>query len=147
MEAGIRARSHEYLVCVLFSLAGSLVYAFVPLLTKVLKSVTSFALPWWQCLVGTILTAWWPVLYGWPTQLDSVVWLIGLGTIHTGLAYALMFAGFSRLNTGRLAVLQFVYPMTAFVIDWQVYGHTLSIVQIVGLVLMALAVLSVKRGS
>lgn len=138
--------SHEYVVGVLLSLAGSLVYAFVPLLAKLLRSVSSFALTWWQCFVGTVLTAWWPMIHGWPTQ-DGLAWLIGLGAIHSGLAYALMFAGFSRLSTGRIAVLQFVYPMTAFIVDWQVYGHTLSVVQMAGLALMAAAIWSVKRES
>ena len=144
--AGATAQTDEYFYGVLLSLAGSFVYAGVPLLAKVLKSVSSFALVWWQCLVGAAFTAWWPVLYGWPGQLEPIAWLVGLGAIHTGLAYAVMYAGFARLSTGRIAVLQFVYPMTAFIIDWKVYGHTLSPIQISGLALMAIAIWSVKGG-
>lgn len=135
--------SGEYVTGILMSLISSLVYAFVPVLAKMLKSVTSFALAWWQCFVGAILTIWWPIIFGWPTH-NSLAWLIGLG-ILSALAYALMFVGYSRLSTSRITALQFVYPLTAVVVDWQVYGHTLSAVQIGGLILMALAIWSVKR--
>ena len=33
---------------------------------------------------------------------------MGLGVLHTGLAYVLMYAGMARLPTARIAVLQFV---------------------------------------
>ena len=142
--AGAATLTPSYVTGLLLSLAGSFIYAGVPLLAKVLKSVSPFALSWWQCLVGAAFTLWWPALYGWPDEWHSVAWLVGLGAIHTGLAYAVMYAGFARLSTGRIAVLQFVYPMTAFIIDWQIYGHTLSPIQIIGLVLMGVAILSVK---
>lgn len=141
---GTGARHQEYFYGLLMSLSGSFVYAWVPLLTKVMRSVSSFALAWWQCLVGAVLTSWWPVLYGWPSHWDTIAWLAGLGAIHTGLAYVVMFAGFARLSTGRTAALQFVYPMTAFVIDWKIYGHSLSLVQMSGLALMGIAIWSVK---
>jgi multidrug transporter EmrE-like cation transporter len=34
--------------------------------------------------------------------------------------------------------------MTAFVVDWKIYGHSLSLVQMSGLALMAIAIWSVK---
>ncbi|WPE24274.1 DMT family transporter [Shinella zoogloeoides] len=141
---GAATLNSSYVTGLLLSLAGSFVYAGVPLLAKILKSVSSFALSWWQCLVGSAFTLWWPAVYGWPDGWHSITWLVGLGAIHTGLAYAVMYAGFARLSTGRIAVLQFVYPMTAFIIDWQVYDHRLSPIQILGLVLMGVAIWSVK---
>lgn len=138
--------SRDYVIGLSYSLGGSFLYAFVPLLAKLLKSVSSFALAWWQCLVGAALTFWWPVMHGWPTELDKIGWLVGLGAIHSGLAYALMFSGFARLSSGRVATLQFVYPLTAFIVDWQIYGHTLSAIQGVGVALMAFAIWSIKRG-
>lgn len=144
--AGAATLSHGFLLGLGMSLFGSFIYAGVPLVAKSMTSVTSFALSWWQCLVGAAFTLWWPALYGWPTDGAAIAWLVGLGAIHTGLAYAVMYAGFARLSTGRIAVLQFVYPLTAFIIDWKVYGHTLSAIQLVGLALMAGAIWSVRSG-
>ena len=66
-------------------------------------------------------------------------WLAGLGVFHTGLAYALMYAGMQRLEAGRIAVLQFVYPISAIVLDWAVYGRSLNATQWAGVGLMGAA--------
>lgn len=50
----------------------------------------------------------------------------------------------ARLALGRIAVLQYVYPLTAILLDWAVYGRTLDAVQLAGVVLMALARLVLK---
>lgn len=128
----------------LMCLAGSLCYAAVTILAKTEKVVTPFALAWWQCAVGTVLLLWVPLVHGWPQAPSSWAWLAGLGVLHTGLAYAILFAGMARLTLGRIAVLQHVYPLTAIVLDWAVYGRALDAVQLAGVGLMAGALLVVK---
>lgn len=128
----------------LMCLAGSLCYAAVTILAKTEKVVTPFALAWWQCAVGTVLLLWVPLVNGWPQAPSSWAWLAGLGVLHTGLAYAILFAGMARLTLGRIAVLQYVYPLTAIVLDWAVYGRALGAVQLAGVGLMAGALLVVK---
>ncbi|KZK27428.1 transporter [Delftia sp. GW456-R20] len=128
----------------LMCLAGSLCYAAVTILAKTEKVVTPFALAWWQCAVGTVLLLWVPLVHGWPQAPSSWAWLAGLGVLHTGLAYAILFAGMARLTLGRIALLQYVYPLTAIVLDWAVYGRALGFVQLAGVGLMAGALLVVK---
>ena len=48
-------------------------------------------------------------------------------------------AGMALLPLGKIAVLQFVYPLTAVLVDWCVYGRTLNAVQLLGVALMAFA--------
>lgn len=134
-----------YIAGVLMCLGGSLSYAGVTLIAKSARTVSSFALAWWQCVVGIVLLAWWPLLHGWPVGATSWAWLVGLGAIHTGLAYAVIYAGMARLSAGRIAILQFVYPAAAIVVDWAVYGRTLSPSQMAGVGLMALALWTIRR--
>lgn len=134
----------DYVSGLLMCLAGSLCYAAVTILAKTEKVVTPFALAWWQCAVGTVLLLWVPLVHGGPQAASSWAWLAGLGVLHTGLAYAILFAGMARLTLGRIAVLQYVYPLTAIVLDWAVYGRALDAVQLAGVGLMAGALLVVK---
>ena len=126
-------------------LGGSLSYAGVTLIAKSARSVSSFALAWWQCVVGVLLLAWWPLLHGWPQSAASWAWLVALGVLHTGLAYAVLYSGMARLPASRIAVLQFVYPAAAILVDWAVYGRALSASQMVGVALMACALWVVCR--
>ncbi len=132
--------SSAYLLGILLCIVGALVYAIVTLIAKTNRSITPVALVAWQCIVGTVLLAWWPWFHGWPAQASSVSWLAGIGVIHTGLAYALVYTGMAKLSTGKIAALQFVYPATAVLVDWLVYGRTLSVLQLLGVAAMVVAI-------
>ena len=135
----------SYLLGLLMCVGGSLSYAAVTLMAKTERKVTPFALAWWQCAVGVLILAWVPAVYGWPASGSSWAWLAGLGFIHTGLAYAILFTGMARLAIGKIAVLQFVYPLAAVVVDWLAYGRTLQPVQLGGMALMALALWAIRQ--
>jgi drug/metabolite transporter (DMT)-like permease len=126
-------------------LGGSLSYAAVTVIAKTEQRISAYALAWWQCLVGMLLLAWVPFAYGLPDRPGAWAWLVGLGVLHTGLAYAVVFAGMARLALGRIALLQFVYPLTAVLVDWAVYGHTLQPLQLLGVATMALALWTLRR--
>jgi drug/metabolite transporter (DMT)-like permease len=129
------------------SLAGSLLYAGAALIAKCEgERVGSFALAAGPCAVGALALSAWTVLHGLPAWGTAWAWLAGIGVLHTGLAYVLLYAGMARLATGRIALLQFVYPATAVLVDWAVYGHALSPLQIVGVVLIGAALWTVRRG-
>ncbi len=137
--------SREYVEGLLLCIGGSICYTAVTLLAKSTRTVSPFTLSFWQCGVGAVVLAWAPFVFGWPQHAASWGWLAGLGVIHTGLAYVVLFAGIARLTLGRVAVLQFVYPLAAVVFDWIIYGTTLSLVQIVGGALMGLSIWAIRK--
>lgn len=140
------AIGHDYLVGLALCLVGSFTYAIVTLLAKAAQGVGSYAFATWQCGVGALALAWWPWLHGWP-PLAAWGWLAGLGVLHTGLAYVLMYAGMAKLPTARIAVLQFVYPAVAVLVDQFVFDRVLSPLQWGGVALMGLALWGANRGA
>jgi drug/metabolite transporter (DMT)-like permease len=143
--AGADASASDYLLGLLLCLGGSLSYAAVTILAKTETVITPYALACWQCVVGVAVLAWAPCVFGWPAQPAAWAWLAGLGVLHTGLAYVVLFTGMARLALGNIAVLQFVYPLTAILVDWCVYGRTLDSVQTMGVALMAGALWTVRK--
>jgi drug/metabolite transporter (DMT)-like permease len=140
------AESGGYAAGLGLSLAGSVLYAGAALIAKSeAQRVSSFALSTGQCTVGTLALAAWPLVHGLPAWGTAWGWLAGLGVLHTGLAYVLLYAGMARLATGRIAVLQFVYPATAVLVDWAVYGRALSPLQMAGVVLIGAALWTSRR--
>lgn len=120
---------------------GSVAYAAVSLVAKQQRALSSLGLTFWQCCCGAALLGWWPWFAGFPVEWSNWPaatwgWLVGLGVLHTGLAYALMYAGMQRLDAGRIGVLQFVYPIAAIVLDAAVYGRHLGAMQWLGVCLM-----------
>ncbi|MBQ1766004.1 MAG: DMT family transporter [Aquincola sp.] len=126
------------LVGLALCLAASFTYAVATLLARQ-AGIAPLVLAWWQCAVGALVLAWWPWVHPLPVQAAPWGWLVGLGVLHTGLAYVLLYEGLARLTAGRIAVLQFVYPGAALLVDGWVYGHVLGPLQCVGVALMAAA--------
>ena len=143
--AAARPAGSEYVLGLLLCIGGSLSYAAVTLLAKSKQVINPLPLSFWQCGVGTVVLAWAPFALGWPQQGTAWAWLAGLGIIHTGLAYVILFAGMARLSLGKIAVLQFVYPLAAVLFDWGIYGTRLSMLQIIGVALMGAAVWAIRK--
>lgn len=135
----------RYLTGLLMCLGGSFAYAGVTLIAKAARSVSSYALATWQCAVGMLLLIAWPLEQGWPAWGAAWGWLAGLGLVHTGLAYVVLYAGMARLPAARVAALQFVYPAAALLVDWAAYGHALSALQWAGVALMGAALWAAGR--
>lgn len=137
------AWSSAYFWGVALALLNSVGYAALTLIANRARGVTPLALSWWQCAVGAVVLAWWPWVHGWPPAGVAWAWLAGLGVIHTGLAYVVLYAGVARLSAGRVAVLQFVYPACAVGVEWAVYGRALTPSQLAGVLMMLVALVVV----
>lgn len=145
LNASNKSVHPDYWLGVAFCLAGAFCTACVTLIAKRLHELSAGVLAWWQCTIGTIALAAWPMTHGWPAWGMSWMWLSGLGLIHTGLAYSLMYSGMGRLSTERIAMFQFVYPAVVILSDWLLYGQHLGNMQIGGIALMVVAIWFAER--
>jgi drug/metabolite transporter (DMT)-like permease len=136
-----------YLIGVGEALAGSVLYASVTLIAKSLGQLRPHLLTLAQCLVGVICLAFIAPLHS-VTHIGPMqwFWLVGMGVLHTGLSYVLIYGALPKLTTPVIAVLLFVYPLTAIVVDALVYGRTLSAPQLAGMALIVMASLGVNLG-
>ena len=134
------ASADGYWLGVALCMLGAVVMALLTLCVKKVPQMHASALTWWHCLLG--MTVLWvgPAHTGWPAMGSPWLWLAGLGLVHTALAYTLIYAGTARLPMARLAILQYVYPAVAIVIDWAYFGQRLSSLQLLGIALMSVAI-------
>lgn len=139
------ATQQGYWFAVVLCLVGAFCMAWVTLLARRLRDLPACILAWWQCALGT-LTLWiWPVQHGWPALGAAWFWLAGLGIMHTGVAYTLMYSGIARLRTDRIALLQYVYPAVAILVDWLYFGRHFSGLQMTGIVIVSIAIWFAER--
>ncbi|AOR32774.1 multidrug DMT transporter permease [Streptomyces fodineus] len=137
------ARGGSYVLGIGQALLAALLYGLSTLVTKRITGVRPHLIALVQVLVGIPLLlpfadfgAMRAVGWGWG-------WLAGLGLIHTGVMYVLMYAAYAKLPTAKIAVLAFVYPAVAMLMDWLVYGHHIGLVQALGVPLIVTASLRV----
>jgi drug/metabolite transporter (DMT)-like permease len=69
------------------------------------------------------------------------IWLAGLGLVHSGVCYVLFYSAYPRLTVGTIAVLAFIYPLAALLLDYLLYGRALAPLQFAGIALIVLGTL------
>lgn len=126
------------------ALLAALFYAISTVITKRVTGVRPHLVALVQVLVGIPLLLPFADFAAASGLGTGWAWLVGLGLIHTGLMYVLMYAAYQKLPTAKIAVLAFTYPAVAMVADWAVYGHHIGIVQALGVPLIVLASLKVS---
>lgn len=127
------------------TLGAALLYAIATILAKGLGAQRPEITTLCQTIVGVVLLAPFADLSR-SVPLASWGWLAGIGVLHTGVAYVLMYAAYPRLTTPLIGVLTFIYPLVAILIDWFFYGHPLGLVQSTGMILIAFGTLGVRLG-
>ncbi len=130
---------------VLLALAAAFFYAVATLATRRLAGIASAQIAGVQLLIGACVLLPWVDLS--VRSLSPLAWtcLLTLGLVHTGLQYNLLYAAFQRLTAERIAVLSFIYPLVAIVVDLVVFDLALDIVQVTGMVLILIAIVAHQR--
>ncbi|MFD9035985.1 DMT family transporter [Streptomyces sp. NPDC059567] len=143
LVSGIRPGDTASLKGLGLALAAAVLYALSTIVTKRITGVRPHLIALVQVLAGIPLLL--PFAdFGAASRLGAGWgWLAGLGLLHTGLMYVLMYAAYQKLPTAKIAVLAFTYPAVAMFADWAVYGHHIGLVQALGVPLIVLAGLKV----
>ncbi|MBN9236719.1 MULTISPECIES: DMT family transporter [Phyllobacteriaceae] len=130
---------------ILMALGGALLYAIVTVLAKGLGQQRPEITVLCQTVVGTIMLA--PLAnFSEHIPAASWGWLVGIGVLHTGIAYVMMFSAYPWLSTPVIGVLTFIYPVIAIIIDWAIYNHPIGLPQAIGMAMIAAATLGVRLG-
>ncbi|GEB58500.1 DMT family transporter [Streptomyces gardneri] len=143
LVSGVRPGDTASLKGLGFALAAAVLYALSVFVTKRITGIRPHLVALVQVLVGLPLLLPFVDLSATAGLGAGWAWLVGLGLIHTGLMYVLMYAAYAKLPTAKIAVLAFTYPAVAMGVDWAVYGHHIGLVQALGVPLIVLASLRV----
>lgn len=137
----------NWLIGVGLALVASFFYAATTLTTRAVKGVRPDVLSAMHCLIGCI--AFLPFLNLGALQSGDAGmwgWLAGLGVIHTGIVYVLLYSAYPKVPTTVIAAAAFLNPAVALLSDFFVFGRSITAMQGLGLVLILLAGLGVNLG-
>ncbi|NHZ43320.1 DMT family transporter [Massilia aquatica] len=133
-----------YLTGIAFTLGAAIAYAGVTLTTRAIRAMPPQLTALTHCLTGTVLTAGFFSMPAGGIGAAQWGWLAGLGLVPTALAYVMVYGATPRMQTAAIAVLTFLYPASALVVDYLVYRHAIGALQLAGFALIACATLGVN---
>lgn len=134
------AGGHEagWLTGIGLALGAAFFYALTAIITRKLKTITPQHIAFIQVLAGVVMLL--PLAHM-PALSGDFPWaiLLTLGIVHTGIMYQLLYSAIQKLPTPIIGSLSFIYPVVALIVDNLVFGHSLSLTQLAGGVLILLA--------
>lgn len=139
------AMAGDYVRGIAFTLLATTLYSFTIVFSKWVRGVPPAFIAFLQVSLGVLLVLPFVDLSLMPSG-RQWFFLISLGVLHTGVEYVLLYAAFQKLSMALIAILSFVYPVVAIALDYLVYGHLLSLEQLIGVALIAVATLGVRLG-
>ncbi|BEM28275.1 hypothetical protein SME05J_18450 [Serratia marcescens] len=132
----------DYLLGVALALGAALMYAIAAAIVKQLAALPPQLIVLIQLTVGTLALAPFAGLAMPPAAPLDWLLLATLGLVHTGLMSTLLYGAIQKIPTALVGALSFIYPAVAIVVDWAVFGHRLSLLQLLG----TLAILGAAAG-
>lgn len=137
------AAGNNNLLGIAYGLAAAGFYASLMLLNKFIKNLTGlettivqlaiaslFLLPYVLLMEGTGL---------FQVQMLSIVFVLVLGIVHTGIGFFLFFSGMKQLKGQSIAALSYLDPITSLILSVAVLQENVTVVQLAGGVLLLCA--------
>lgn len=131
---------YNHTVGILYGLSAAVLYASVILMNKFIKNLSGYVTTLVQLLVAALVLLPYIVMKEHMSfsgiNSSSILFILILGIIHTGIAYFLYFTAVKELKGQTIAVLSYIDPISAVIIAAIFLGESMSTVQMIGGVLI-----------
>ena len=128
------ALNSSYFFGAILALVAALFWAISAVLVKRIEGIKPQITVLIQLTIGTIVIL--PFVdFSSITNIKEIQWtyLIILGIVHSCLVYILMYSSYKTLSAPVIAIMTFIYPCVAILVDMIAYSKTLSPMQWVGI--------------
>lgn len=137
--SGLTLSTKGQLTGILLALGAAALYAAVVLINKVMKRIPAQETTFCQLLIAAVIT----LPYALFVRHDALVMtassllpMLILGVVHTGIAYMLFFGAASKLRAQSTALISYLDPLIAVVLSAVILHQTMDTYQIIGAVLI-----------
>lgn len=133
------------LIGIFFGLGAAVFYATVILLNKKMKNIDSYDMTATQLFVSAaVILPYTLIAEDISREMinpTSVILLITVGIVHTGIAYALYFGSVNKLNTQKVALFGYIDPVVAIILSALVLKDELTVLGIIGATMILLSMI------
>lgn len=130
--------STEHFLGIACAIAAALLYAASTLLTKSLsQAMRPELIAVGHMTMGILIFLPLYDFHHLPGTISQSLAILVLGFVHSTLMYVLLYGAYQKAATTSIAILGFIYPLTAVVVDFVAYGEVLGVGQVIGGVMIA----------
>ncbi|AGY74257.1 MULTISPECIES: DMT family transporter [Clostridium] len=138
--AGSSAAENNQLLGIIYGLAAAALYASVIIINKFIKNLSGMESGMIQLTAAAVVL----LPYVFVTEkvslsqlgFKSIVLLLAVGIIHTGIAYLLYFSAILKLKGQTIAIFSYIDPISAIVMSSIFLGERMTFIQVLGGILI-----------
>ncbi|MGM0883781.1 MAG: DMT family transporter [Bacillota bacterium] len=141
LQSGKSGEHDNHLLGIVYGLIAATFYAILTLTNKFIRNMNGLEITFTQLLLSSVLL----ISYLFITEeklgvyqisSNSIILILILGILHTGVGFYLFFSGMKGLEGQSIAILSYVDPLTSLLISALVIGERMTLIQILGAVLL-----------
>lgn len=126
---------------ILFALAAACFYAIAVMTNKKIGGADAYQKTIIQLLAAAVAMIPYMIIRGefqglWELDTKTLLLVLFVGIIHTGLTYILYFGSMSDLKAQTISVLGYIDPVTAMIVSYLVFREGLSFTSLIGAILI-----------
>jgi drug/metabolite transporter (DMT)-like permease len=121
------------------AIAASVLYSVASIIAKQLRAIPPQVTLLIQLVVGSLAVMPFASSAALGLAPRPLVCIVALGVVHTGVLYVLVYGALQRLPTTAIAMLTFIYPAVAVLLDVIYYGHVPRPPQVFGITMILVA--------
>ena len=138
--------SYNHFLGIVFGISAAICYATLMILNKFIKQLDGLETTVPQLFLAALILFPYVLLTGALKPIihvdRSLMLLIVLGLVHTGIGFLLFFIGLQGLKAQRIAILSYLDPLTSVMISLFIFGEHMTFIQIAGAFLICGATLA-----
>lgn len=139
-SSGNGGGDHQHAIGIMYGLLAAALYASVILMNKFIKDLGGFETTLVQLFVAAIVLL--PYILV-KSQMNfsspdskSILFILILGIVHTGIAYLLYFTSFKELKAQTIAILSYIDPISAVIFAAIFLRESMTLTQMLGGILI-----------
>jgi drug/metabolite transporter (DMT)-like permease len=129
-------------------ISGVMVALYLITLKKIREDITTGFLMWWTGLFSLFFLAIISYLFGesfWPFSAMDILSIFGQAILVHFIGQGLLAYSLGKIPASFTALILFLAPMTAAILGWLVFDESLSLLKILGMILIMVSVILVKK--
>ncbi|CAH2715321.1 hypothetical protein BACCIP111895_02505 [Neobacillus rhizosphaerae] len=137
---GDTSGSQYHSLGIFYGLLAAAFYASVVLMNKFIKNLSGFEITLVQLMTAALVllpyVLWQGHLHFASLNSTSIIFILIIGIVHTGLGYFLYFTSIQKLKGQTIAVLSYIDPISAVIIATIFLSENMTMIQMIGGVLV-----------
>lgn len=130
--------------------SGTMVALYLIALRRIREDISTGFLMFWTGLLALLFLGGFALLSGesfWPLTWKDIISISGQALVVHVLGQSLLAYSLGKIPANYVALILFLAPVTAGVLGWAFYDETLGFLKIVGMLLIVVSIMSLKRNT